>query len=265
MADLERTRTLATAVRAAVLLRHFTETRHTYGDVPDERTALELHQLLVSHLEASIETVGVPAITEFYERPHFENTADTSKLLILITALFSWLANALGLDVNDLEKVKEYEGANASPAIKQVEERLQEVLVFDCREPLERAGAVYVTRERALFMLGQYWEFYRALLQQYGTAPLGFSPHPLLRFIVNARARIKSCCEMVCDPSLSAAFDEALGIPFEQDTVTVWEEWAQPIVAVASEAYEEARLRIPSGSFTLTEPERLFLKSGMPN
>lgn len=262
MPHSDRSTALATAAEAALLLRHFTDTRHIYGDVPNERDALAIHRLLVEVLEASLAQVDLPALARFYERPHFENTADTSKLVILYTALMMWLAESLGLPLEAVEQVRSFHREHASGPIKELERQIQETLAFDCRKPIDRAGPAYASRERAVFLLGQYWDFYLALLVQHGQAHVFFSPHPLLRFIVNAKARIEDCLERIGDRPLSESLREALAIPFDEDTNSVWDEWAQPIVARAAEAYEAARLSVGSGSFALTQAESLFLESG---
>src|SRR5258706_13853318 len=115
MTDQDRARTLATAVRLSVLLRHFTETRHIYGDVPDERTALELHQLLVGRLDFTLEGVKVPLIEWKDERPHFENTGNTLGLVKLTSILFLELSGALDCGVGDLNKLKGDASKNGSP------------------------------------------------------------------------------------------------------------------------------------------------------
>jgi hypothetical protein len=245
-----------------VSLRSFTHARHIYGDVPDESTALQIHQALLGVLDGMLEGETLPGIAWPDQRPHFENTADTTLLSNVAGALLIFLSGELNCGVDELDKVTAFAREKASATVQGIQSRLQELLVFDCRFPLPRAGAQYGSRERALFMVGQYWGFYRELLQQHGGAMIMFSPHPLLRFIVNAKARIKHYLEAIEDSALRSHMDEALDVSFDQDTNMAWEEWTLPIVARASEAYEEARLAIPSTSFALTEAEHLFLGSG---
>jgi hypothetical protein len=261
MVDDSRARLLATAFRSALLLRHFTDSRHIYGDVPDRATALRLHESLVAYLDGALADLTLPFDWKT-ERPHFENTADQTVANKFVPALFLLLAGELEFGPEDLDKVKDFQSKNVLPPIPDIEARIQEVLVFECRTPLERAGREFVGAERAMFMLGHYWNFYRGLLQRHGAGRGCYSPHPLLRFIVSAKARIKGCLARIGDDKLALVMSEALEIPFDVDTLEMWKEWAQPIVARASEAYEEARLTVSVSGFALTEAERLFLESG---
>ena len=261
MVDEARARLLATAFRAALLLRHYTETRHIYGNLPDRGKALALHESLVAYLDGALADLPLPFDWKA-ERPHFENTADQTIANKFQPVIFILLAGELGYGPENLDKVEEYQRNNVLPPIPAIEERIQDILAFECRAPLARAGAEYVSRERAMFMLGHYWDFYRSLLQRHGAAQGCVSPHPLLRFIVNAKARIKACLATLADDALTHAVSEALEIPFNVDTLDVWDDWAQPIVARTTEVYEEARLSANLGGFALTQAEQLFLESG---
>lgn len=250
---------LADALEAANLLRHFTDSREVYGDVPDDVRALALHTTLVERLELALALTQLPDLNVVYVRPHFENTSNTVQLTMVATVMAMWLAEPLGVSPDDVRGAFERYSEHVSPDLMALRERVQEILVFECREPLARAGRQFASPERALFMLGEYWALYRDMLLQHGKSVVSWSPHPLLRFIVSCRARIEQCLRTIGSPELSAAFAEVLEIPFDRDSADLWDEWGAPRLEGASLAYEEARSRGPVVGFDMTQAESLFI------
>lgn len=256
-------RLLATAIELSGVLLTYTRSRNIYGDVPDKRRALEMHRQLVDLLDYYLGELGVKDLFHWI-KPHFENTTDRSLLEMVAPVLQQRLMNHFGWDpIEDEGRAIVWVEENAVQAAPDLLEHVRETLMFDCREPLERAGAVYVSPERALFMLGKYWEFYSALLLQHGKNPRPTSLHPMLRYIVNVKSRIESCLDRIAKPELAAAFRETLDVRFERDAADAWAERVTPLVARASEAYEASRLGIRAASFDLTDAEAFFLNTGL--
>jgi hypothetical protein len=262
-------RVVATALELTIALRRYTQTRHIYGSVPDESRALEMHRQLVQFLDLYLKEAGAEYLKEptrgglpLWKRPHFENTADVSDLDIISAVLRTRLARVLGRDpLDDQDRTLKWAEENAVEPTLPLMDRIEETLVFDCREPLERAGAVYVSAERALFVLGMYWEFYRAVLLRQGNRGR-ISSTRMLRYIVNVKSRIESCLDRIAQPTLTAPFRAVLEVQFEKVAAHTWAKRVAPLVEQASEAYEAARLGIRAASFDLTDAETLFLSSG---
>jgi hypothetical protein len=139
---------------------------------------------------------------------------------------------------------------------------LHEVMLFDFQIPSPTGLPEYKSRERFFFLLGKYWEVYRAYLSHYMTAEGGYSPDPLTRFIVNLRARLRVCLDQVANPEISDVLSELLQIQLDEDA-SVYDDWIKERLHGVDQAIEKARLEMGSLHFELTAQEKLFLETAM--
>lgn len=139
---------------------------------------------------------------------------------------------------------------------------LQEVMLFDFQIPSPAGLPEYQSKERFFFLLGKYWEVYRAYLSHYMTAEGGYTPDPLARFIVNLRARISACLERLGNPEISETLSELLPIQLNEDA-SMYDDWMRERLHSVDQAMEHARLQMGSLHFEMTAQEKLFLDTAM--
>ena len=110
--------------------------------------------------------------------------------LLLFTAIFGPMLTAM-LAIQKQLGCSENEAHTRAQALcpktlQDAVKTLHEVMVFDFQIPAPADIPEYKSRERFFFLLGKYWEVYRAFLTHYMLAEGGYTPDPLMRFIMGA-------------------------------------------------------------------------------
>lgn len=145
-------------------------------------------------------------------------------------------------------------------ALQDAVKALHEVMIFDFQIPSPAGLPEYKSRNRFFFLLGKYWEVYRAYLTHYITAEGGYTPDPLMRFIVNLKARIGVCLEQLGGPTFSEPLLQLIRIEFGED-LGMYDDWVKERLSEVDETIENERLRIGTLHFELTAQEKLFIET----
>jgi class 3 adenylate cyclase len=121
-------------------------------------------------------------------------------------------------------------------------------------------------KSRTLQMLKLYWELEKQIVFHQTSAPIGFTPHPLLSLIVNLRKKMGKCFEQLSEverikPALGAMedlFDTVLS--GEPDTLSVVPEWVTEEIHKVEIFLAEAEISLKPSQYPLTQEEELFLE-----
>ncbi len=264
-----RRRQLADGVIGLDELKKLLAARNRYEGQIATDVALRIYSECVQRVEVGLAALGNQELVEqFYVRPHFENTQLPSDLLIGIRSAFVIMLTPDAPLVGDSEdaitlqveatfrRIPEL----ASPEALELLRQVGEVLMFDCKIPTTKPGTEFASPSRALWLLGEYWDLYRAVLLHHGTAGASESPHPLLRFMVEARTRMGALLEAQAEPMLTQALEAVFAMPLDLDTGDLWTEHGQPRADEAQSAYEEVRARCSVSGFRHTDEEALFFE-----
>ncbi|MGE0227475.1 MAG: hypothetical protein AB7I38_04000 [Dehalococcoidia bacterium] len=262
----ERSKSLATAAHASILLHEFTELRRLYPDDVERGEARLIHDRLCWLLEASLREPSWADEGITWEPIPFEPPVVTPWLLGIVGLAAVQSAEARGIDVNvtdlltgiplELTQLKPH----IAPTLRDVMTRVSEILLFQMIIPHPPDEPEYGDLRRALFLFGKYWESYRAILDQYGSVQFGFQPHPMSRFIASLQHRLRECAERIDDVTLSEGLERVLAIEFSSEFQDVWGDGSQPQINYLQRVFEDARIRHGSRAYDLTKAEDDFLK-----
>lgn len=149
------------------------------------------------------------------------------------------------------------------PRLKELASQLVDVKLYDCRIPV--GDASFADPRRSVQMVREYWSIASSLITHQADAQIGIQPNPLLRLVVNLRARIDGYLERLGDdPDIREARDsvayllEAVGSG-DPDELSVVPESTRQRVHVVSRLIEDLRLKAGSRVFPLTHEEEIFL------
>jgi hypothetical protein len=252
-------RSLANTIVAAHHLLGLAESKKLYPNDVDLDEAAELRDVLMLELSVGIENPEFEEARKLIKEKKFDAFEHEEVILMVFMIGLARFSGEKNLPDIKLEETLGEAYQNISPSLEKTVEKIQEILIFSCRFPDPTASAEFVQVPRFFFLLTKYWSLYRDIIVHHGTAPIGYTPHPLLRFIVNLKERIETCLDRVGDVELSSAINEVLEMPCDQDLNMAYEEWVQPRIEAASEAIERSRLCFKRQSFSLTKAERLFV------
>jgi hypothetical protein len=262
----ERLKSLATAAYASNILQHFTELRRLYPDDVEEDEARRIHERLCWLLEASLREPVWAQTGIIWEPIPFEPLVPTPWLADIGGLAALQAPEALGIEVDLADPLAgialgltQFE-AHIAPTLRDLMTRVFEIVLFDMTTPHPPDEPEYGGERRALFLFGKYWESYRSVLDQHGSAQLAFQPHPMTRFIASLERRLREYAERIDDVALSEGLESVLAIELDSDTQDVWEDAAQPQISQLQRAFEEVRVRRGSGAYDLTQAEDLFLQ-----
>ena len=263
-------KSVAEAACASRALEQFTESRVLYPSDVDPAEAERLHTSLCSLLESALTHEVLAGVRLEWSPFPFASTS-VPPLVGLIFALCISLAAETFEAVPDFDDPdsllstirRTYAGLlkHISPALREVVDRVDEIMIFDMKIPDPVDPGEYSDERRAIKMFGEYWDAYRAILNQFGSADMGYQPHPMLRFIVSLQYRLREYGSRFGDERLLAALENVLEVPFNTDTGDGFEDLVQPLIDALSLAWEESRVSRSSGAFALTGAEQRFLSA----
>lgn len=238
---------------AAQHLLALTEASRLYPSQIDENQAIELNETIERIL---IQRLEKPEWAEF-RALLLESTQDDreSVLALIVAQAIKMLSGAKTIPEIDVETITREASQMIEGNLADLVAKIQEIIAFNCRNPEASSSA-----PRSFYLLTQYWNLYKVILDHHGTACIGYSPHPLLRFIVNLRDRIETCLQVIARAELTHAFNEVLEIPLNEDSNLAWEDCVQPRINDVAILLEEAKLQFLRTSFDLTKHERLFIE-----
>jgi hypothetical protein len=225
---------------------------------PDE--ALGLRDTLMREVSRELEDAQWEETRKLIEEEGFDAFQHTEVISVMLGLGIALLAKPKSVSDIQPEEILKKAYQAIPPSLGETLERVQEILIFNCRTPNPSAGADFIEVSRFFFLLTKYWILYRDILMHHGTAPIGYVPHPLLRFIINLKERMETCLLRIGDAELSNAINGILEISFDQDSNMAYEEWVQPKIQAASEIIERSCLRFRRQSFSLTKAEDLFVR-----
>lgn len=189
-----------------------------------------------------------------YEEPIYENNNPPRLLVNIISIGINCFEKN---NINIPEKIKE----SVPKEIVELGHKLTEIQIFDCKFPNPEINSEYRNPKRFLFLLQKYWQIYLRILQDTGTAPFRYNPHPVVRFIANLKYRIKKCVNEVNNGSLNSAFMELETLdPIGSEEFDIeWECGGIRRVHEFEKALQEVLVENSLRNFELTEEEELFL------
>lgn len=220
-----------------------------------------LRDLFSQELEAALAAAKQVDALEHFRRTKAEPDSDDSMAAVLGPMLTAMLALQKQLGCSETEAHTRAQ-ALCPTILQDAVKALHEVMVFDFQIPAPANIPEYKSRERFFFLLGKYWEVYRAYLTHYMTAEGGYTPDPLLRFIVNLKARIGVCLQQLGGPQFSEPLAQLLRIEFGED-VSMYDDWVKERINSVDEAIQAERLKIGTLHFELAAQEKLFIETAM--
>jgi hypothetical protein len=260
---------LPTAVVSVMAMRELIQLAHLYPESVDQQEFASLRKQLTSTLEAILQQPGFERFLAFHQRPDALTPGSDEHLAMLFSILLMWHPAArvtgspeeieAGVHAASIECQK----AALEPC-QTIQNRLGEIMIYDCRIPHPKGDSRYQDKRRFLALLDYYWRLCRGPILDQTDASIGFQPHPLLPLIVNAKARIDACfgrlaslgkAQEVWD-TVSKLLDALLaGDPEEFSVVP---EFARGEVAKVDAFLAESRLLLGSTAFEPTQAEQAF-------
>jgi hypothetical protein len=220
-----------------------------------------LRELFTQELETSLAAAKQADALEIFRRTKTMPDSDEYMAAIFGPMLTAMLAiqKQLGCSENEAHTRAQ---VLCPKTLQDAVKTLHEVMVFDFQIPAPADIPEYKSRERFFFLLGKYWEVYRAFLTHYMMAEGGYTPDPLMRFIMNLKARIGVCLQQLGGPEFSEPLSQLVQIEFGED-VSMHDDWVKERINSVDEAIEAERLRIGTLHFELTAQEKLFIETAM--
>ena len=262
---------LPTAISSAIALRDLIQIRYYYPNVFKENEAKKIHTELITHFESAIENDKFSMIRKFYKRPDFDNLkADYH--MYKVYGLLLLIHPDINIDddseENLLKGVEQLNKIfiNADKTVMQTLKNLQRIKLFDCGIPKPYGDATFQEPNRFFYILAIYWRLCRNLILKDLNLSVGFSPHPLLKLIINIRSRIEICLGKLSDISeLTEAketilhlLDAIVSSEMHEDMTAV-PEYTLGLVEKIDISIEQARLQFGSKAYPLTSMEELFI------
>lgn len=261
---------VATALHAALALQEISRLRYFYPEGVDEDEARQLYDALVIELENALQSQDLKEVCELvYTRPEFGEVS--FGLAAVITGCvfrvpdvdFSVPAEQM---LGPMHQAAQKTRSLASKTVQDIAGRVIEIKLFDCRIPQPKEDASFQDRRRFAHLLREYWELSRRIILKQSGALFYGVPHPLLNYIVNLRARIKSCIAPLSDlqgyaeasTSVEELFDALLSS--EGDDLSVVPEWTNARIVAVDLFIAQIRLFIGSRKFPMTDAEEVFIK-----
>lgn len=269
--DLPPSEVVSIAILAHLLLG-LQDLHRIYGLFPDLRCNREFNRLydtLVSEVETLRSDSHLSKPFKIYERPHLDDPE--SQLRITTMCLLTLSTCRGGENVWQEERTREAARARVRALeqflperIKHLLEKVIELKVFHCRVPNAIGNTNLSTPARKVGVVYEYWSLLNDIVSFQSKAPFGWTPHPLLRFIVSLQKRIEE--NLIAIPekddridTLRRAVDNLVNALLSGDPdIFSIDEWVNEHTSEAAISMEHLKLRFGATQVELTEPEQSF-------
>lgn len=264
---------LAEAVIASLALRDLYGIRRLYPDALSVDDAMEIHQLLVEHLNTALGDSRFDAIREnLYCEPCFDDSHSEGKLSLVFAALVAHCPSVQVVGASEkaiaesIDQSVKWCHESCSQKLRDLLQQLFEIKIFDCRIPSPKGEPTFSDKRRSLQLLRSYWGLCRSAILHQIDALVGFQPHPLLRLLVNLCSRIESHFDRLNDLEGAEEAKESVRVLMETvmggepDDLSAVPEWTHGQMQIVDQFLETTRLRSGSKKFPITNEEDAFLK-----
>ena len=263
---------LSTAILAAMTMRNLISIRYYYPDVLNQEDYEKMRKEIISHLESAMSTSGFDKMEGCFDEMEAINLNDYNKYELLFSELLlnhpdlKFGGDSPNILKESMEKALDKCKEAALTPVCQIASRLSEMAIFDCRIPSPLNDPSFKDIRRFAQMLRIYWEICRPIFLIQINAGIYFTPHPLLKMIVNMRERLDVCFEQLntfndsndVKDIIDSLFDELLS--GEPDGFSAVPEWANELIQKVDVFAERTRLDLGSNKYPLTGEEESFIE-----
>ena len=251
---------LPTAIIAAMGVRDLARMCYYYPTAMPSNDAERIHTELLTAFELFYKGTGLPDLSEIYTRPKFgDPKTDAMMTAVVVVALMNHPDCTISDGGDDEMKqrmdavVQDCQVKCRSP-VKELVERVMEVMLMDCRIPNPPDDPVFKEPKRFLQMLRLYWQPCREMVLSEMNSHIGTRPHRLLPLIVNLRDRITQCGDALGEvDGIAVAVQKITGLldillEGEVDDLSAVPEWTVQESQSVDNTIERLRLQLGSGS-----------------
>ena len=263
---------LSTAILAAMTMCDLISVRYYYPDVLNQENYEKMRKEIISHLESAMSASGFDKMEECFDEMEAINLNDYSKYELLFSGLLlnhpdiKFGGDSPNLLKESMEKALDKCKEAALTPVCQIASRLSEMAIFDCRIPSPLNDPSFKDIRRFAQMLRIYWEICRSIFLIQINAGIYFTPHPLLKLIVNMRERLDACFEQFntfndtndVKDIVDGLFDELLS--GDPDGFSAVPEGANELIQKVDVFAEQTRLNLGSNKYPLTGEEESFIE-----
>lgn len=274
LAPPETLRTLLpTAVIATVSLRDLTRISVYYPGAISQQEAESIRSTLIGEMTTAASLCGLSELIDIALSEQNEVGLDTSlsaAVAFLCMRHPDFKADPSSPDgpTGNMKEVLRICQDRAVGPTKEIVERLVQTMLYDCRIPKPTGDDSFREPQRFLQMLRLYWGIIRRLIVYHTDSMASYQPHPLTPLVMNLKARIDSCLEVLskCEGASSAGETITslveIVLSADHDALQVVPECSFEQVGSVDRFIEATRLKLGAKSYPLTAAEEMCIECG---